>query len=275
MYSYSSFVICGVLLVAMIAALEAGYQIGRRRERRSNDGEKSQLNAVQGSLLGLLALILGFTFSLSLQRFDERSRAVVDEANAIGTTLLRAELLHTEIRDTVRRTLRDYVELRVRMGKVAVTEEEQRGDMLRDTVKLQNLLWQQASKAVELDDRAATTGLYVQALNGMIDSYGLRSAALDRHVPEMALFLLFLTFLMVSLIVGTTSGVAGTRPPAAMLIMVVLIVILSFLIIDLDRPRRGLIEIDQSSMSDLLPSVAPSTAYRLERLQQRPEEIPA
>ncbi len=259
MYDHSSYLICGIVFIAMIAVLEIGYRIGKLGEKRSSEGVKSQLNTVQGSLLGLLALILGFTFSLALQRFDDRSKAVVDEANAIGTALLRADLLHSDIRAEAGQTMRDYLQLRVRMGEVATTEEATWHELQGETAQLQERLWQQADRALGIDDRMVTTGLYVQSLNGMIDSYGLRAAALDRHVPEMVLFLLFLTFLMVSLIVGTTSGVAGARPPSAMLIMVALIVILSFLIIDLDRPRRGLIEVDRSSMTELLQSVAPAT----------------
>ncbi|MEQ8205673.1 MAG: hypothetical protein RIA65_05820, partial [Woeseia sp.] len=102
------------------------------------------------------------------------------------------------------------------------------------------------------DDRPITTGLYLQSLNEMFDSYGRRDAALARHVPEAVLFLLFLTFVMVSTIVGITSGAHGGRPPLSMVAMVTLIVMLVFIIIDLDRPRRGVIEIDQSSLTKLL-----------------------
>lgn len=264
MYSHSSLLICSIVMIAMVIALEIGYQIGRPREKKSNEGEKSQLNAVQGSLLGLLALILGFTFSLSLQRFDERSRSVVDEANAIGTAILRAESLHGDIRSEARQSLIDYLDLRVKMADVSVAEADRRGSLTTQVTQFHERLWREAQRAIELDDRPLTTGLYLQALNDLIDSYGLRAAALDRHVPEVVLYLLFLTFVLVSLIVGATSGVAGTRPPAGMLIMVALIVLLVFLIIDLDRPRRGLIEIDQSSMSDLLQSVAPSRLHSLQ-----------
>ena len=93
MYNYSSVLIVAILFVFMVLAIEAGYRIGGRTQSLVNESTKTQINAIQASLLGILALLLGFTFSLSLQRFDSRSEAVVNEANAIGTTYLRAQLL--------------------------------------------------------------------------------------------------------------------------------------------------------------------------------------
>jgi uncharacterized membrane protein (Fun14 family) len=89
----------------------------------------------------------------------------------------------------------------------------------------------------------------------LIDSYGRRNAALERHVPEVVLFLLFGTFVMTLGIVGYAAGVAGHRVSSVVYIMVVLIVLLVFVIIDLDRPRRGLIEVSQKSLTELQTSI--------------------
>lgn len=255
MYDLNSILICTILLVAMALALEAGYRGGRLRARQNDEPRKQQLGAVQGALLGLLALLLGFTFSLSLQRFDDRSKAVVDESNAIGTAMLRAQLLDASVRPEAEAALREYLSFRVAAGQLALSDEDERGALLARATGLQQALWEQAQQALAVDDRPITTGLYVQALNEMFDSYGQRDAALNRHVPEPVLFLLFLTFVMVSLIVGITSGASGHRPPASMLVMVLLIVLLVFVIIDLDRPRRGLIEVNQGALVELHRSV--------------------
>ena len=101
------------------------------------------------------------------------------------------------------------------------------------------------------------TGLFIQALNEMIDSFGRRDAGLNRHVPEVVLFLLFGVFLIAAAIVGFASGTGGHRPPAVSLVMVGLIVVLVFVILDLDRPRRGLIEVSKKSLYDLQASINP------------------
>jgi hypothetical protein len=77
MYDHSSVLIVSILLVALILATESGYRIGRRAAHGTSDSSKSQVNSIQASILGVLALLLGFTFSLSLQRFDSRSQAVI------------------------------------------------------------------------------------------------------------------------------------------------------------------------------------------------------
>jgi hypothetical protein len=105
-----------------------------------------------------------------------------------------------------------------------------------------------------------TTGLYIQALNDMIDSCGSREAALNRHVPELVLLLLYGTFLMTGCVIGFTAGLSGHRTTYVTYAMVGLIVVLVFIIIDLDRPRRGLIRIDHSSLEELQKSVSAGVA---------------
>jgi hypothetical protein len=239
----------------MALVIEVGYRIGRRHQVSTNDSSKAHVNAIQASLLGILALLLGFTFSLALQRYDSRSQAVVDEANAIGTTYLRAQLLPASVRADTQRLLREYVDLRVHAGTVTLAQEAERDALLAQANRLQNALWRQARKAAEEDARPVTSGLYIQALNGLIDAYGSRDAALDRHVPETVLFLLYGTFLMAGVIVGYASGAAGHRASFVTYIMVALIVLLVYIIIDLDRPRRGLIEVSQKSLTDLQAAV--------------------
>jgi hypothetical protein len=251
MYDQNSLLISGVLFASMLIAIEVGYILGRRVETRANESSRTHVVAIQASLLGVLALLLGFTFSLSLQRFDSRSQAVVDEANAIGTTYLREQLLHTTINDEVRTLLRRYVDLRVQAGTVSLDNEAQRHAIIAKTNKVLDDLWGYARRVADEDGRAVSAGLFIQSVNDLIDSYGRRDAALSQHVPELVLFLLYGTFLMTGSVVGYASGVAGHRPPLVAYIMVMLIVVLTFIIVDLDRPRRGLIRVDQTSLIDL------------------------
>lgn len=251
MYNQSSVLITTILFLCLVIALEAGYRIGRSSQKSVNEESKSHVNAIQASLLGILALLIGFTFSLALQRYDSRSEAVVDEANAIGTTYLRAQLLPGSIRNEVQVLLRDYLDVRIQEGTIPLSNKAERQALLMKAAQDQDALWNYALQAAEEDKSPVTSGLFIQTLNEMIDSYGRRNAALTRHVPEVVLFLLFGTFLLTWGIVGYASGVAGHRVSFAAYIMLVLIVLIIFIIIDLDRPRRGLIEINQASLTEL------------------------
>lgn len=238
----------------MLLAIEAGYRLGFRQRTQVSEPVRAHVGAIQSSMLGILALLIGFTFSLSLQRFESRSLAVVDEANAIGTASLRAELLPVSVRGQMQQLLHEYVDLRVATGTLALDQAAERAALLAQAGRMQQTLWTLAGKAVAEDPNPVTTGLFVQALNEMIDSFGRRSAELDRHVPELVLLLLYGVFVVSGGLIGYACGVAGHRPSRASHVMVMLIVLLMFVIIDLDRPHRGLIQVDQSSLAALQPA---------------------
>lgn len=260
MYDQSSFLISGLLFFSMLVAIEIGYRIGRSGEHRANESSRNHVNVIQASLLGVLALLIGFTFSLSLQRYDSRSQAVIDEANAIGTTYLRAQLLPTPWVGQIQRLLRDYLSLRIESGAMSLDRRAERETLLVRANEILDGLWRQAVAAADRDPNPVTTGLFIQSLNDLIDAYGRRDAALDRHVPELVLFLLYATFLMTGTIVGYASGLAGHRASFVAYVMVALMVLLVFIIIDLDRPRRGLIEVSQQSLLDLQTLLQAQTA---------------
>ncbi|MGE0623495.1 MAG: hypothetical protein AB7I04_16535 [Pseudomonadales bacterium] len=262
MYDIDSYLIAAILLFSMAFVIEVGYRTGLKLQWGQNDSSKAHVNAILASLLGILALLLGFTFSLSLQRFDSRSAAVVEEANAIGTAWLRADLLPDAFRDDARQQLERYIDVRVRASEIDLAHDQERQALLDAAADLQRTLWALATEAARTEPNPVTTGLFVQALNDMIDALGRRDAELARHVPELVLLLLYGTFLMAALILGYTSGVSGHRASFVSYILVALIVCLVFLIIDLDRPRRGVIEVSQKSLLDLQQAVRSVTTHR-------------
>jgi hypothetical protein len=256
MYYINSVLIAFMLFISMVATIEIGYRIGVKRQAVTNESLKTHLNSIQASIIGILALLLGFTFSLSLQRYDGRSEAVVEEANAIGTTYLRTQLLPETLRNDVQASLRQYVDLRVQEGKVSLSNYPLRKVMLDKTTKAQTRLWDYAIRAAEIDPNPVRTGLFIQALNEVIDNFGKRNATINRHVPELILLLLYGTFLLAGVILGFTSGVAGHRPSMVGYLMVLIIVILVYIILDLDRPRRGFIAVSQAPLLELQTSLS-------------------
>ncbi len=258
MYQQSSFLIVGILFVSLLVAIEAGYRIGRRVASDVEEASRTHVNTVQASLIGLLALLLGFSFSMALHRYEMRSVAVAEEANVAGTTYLRAELLPVALRAPARELLRRFVDQRISAGTVNLAQEELRAEKLKEIDQTFAQLWSIARQAAAEDGRPVTSGFFIQSLNDLIDSYGRRNASLDRHVPEVVLHLLFGTFLLAAAIVGYAAGLAEHRASFVTYLMVGLIALLVFIVIDLDRPRRGFIEVDHGPLIHLRSAFAES-----------------
>ena len=254
MYSQSSVLIVSGLFIFMLLAMELGFRSGRRK-RASVPETITQANAVLASMLGLLALLLAFTFSAALQRFENRSQTVVAEANAIGTTYLRARLLPGEMPDEVQALLRQYLAARIQEGHVDSTRPELHEALLRQTQLMEARLWSHAMKAAELDKGVVTSGLFIQSLNELIDTSATRTAALNRQVPEIVLFLMIATIVLTTATLGYASGIAGHRVTLAAFVLLILITLLVYLIIDLDRPRRGPIRVSHESMLSLQKTI--------------------
>jgi hypothetical protein len=255
LYNIDATLITGVLFVLMLVVIEAGYRFGIRHKDSTTDVIRDQLTAIQASILGLMALLLAFTFSLSVQRYDTRSDAAVDEANAIGTAYLRTQLLPPALRSDVQALLRDYVDLRVQAGEVSMTNKGEWEALQAKAAVSQTVLWDYARRSAELNPNPVVSGLFIQALNEMIDSYGRNVAQVSRHVPQPVLILLFGTLLVAGVVVGLTAGASGQRPSLASFAMITLILGLTFVILDLDRPQRGRITVSNQSLLDLQASV--------------------
>lgn len=255
LYDQSSLLIALLLFVFMAIAMEAGFRLGHRGAKRPPRGAVEQISTIQSSLLGILALMLGFTFSIALERYNSRSDAVVAEAGAIGTVQLRADLLPESVRAPAQQALRDYLDVRVRASTLDHGDRAGRAHLLAEASRLQDTLWRLAVQASREAPNPATTGLYLQALDDLLGTYAQRQAESGRHVPELVFFLLYAAFITTGGIIGYSAGLGGHRPSPASYLMVALIVLLMFMVMDLDRPRRGLIQVDTHSLVDLQASL--------------------
>jgi hypothetical protein len=205
-------------------------------------------------MLALFGLLLAFTFSMAVSRYDLRKQLVVEESTSIGTTYLRAQLLPEPYRSEISRLLRQYVDIRLEFFAVGADLERvaQVGD---ETEKLQDELWAQAIAAGAVDHHAITTGLFLQSLNETIDLPAKRLAALQNRIPEIVIFLLFFGGVLAVGVVGYGYGLGTRRSVFLLSALSVLIAVVVLVIIDLDRPRRGLITVSQQSMQDLRESL--------------------
>jgi uncharacterized membrane protein (Fun14 family) len=251
MYSLNSIVIVSILFFLILGAEEAGYRLGRHHQNKTDVDVKTNTNTIQAGMLGLLGLILGFSFNMAMQRYINRSDAVIQEANAISTALLRTSLLPEPYDSLTHSLLQEYINLRLQVSntdQATVSEQE----LLKEkTTQKQNEIWMNAVQAARIDPRAVTTGYFISSLNNMIDAQGRRNAMLQLHVPEVILLLLFTVFIATGGLMGYASGLGRKRTFLPSTLMTLLISLVVFIILDLDRPKRGLIKVNQDSILQL------------------------
>lgn len=237
------------ILVALLS-VELGYRVARYRLQRSQEEKESPVGGMVGATLGLLAFMLAFTFGLAGSRFEDRRQVLLSEANAIGTTYLRAAMLPEPMRTEARNVLREYVDVRL--------EAVQPGKLDQALIKseaLHNRLWSLAVTAVE-KDRSAITALFVESLNEVIDLHAKRvMAGLRSRVPGVIWIVLYVLAILAMVIMGYHSGLAHSRRSLAVIALVVGFSSVIFLIADLDRPGQGALRVSQQSMIDLRHSV--------------------
>jgi cellobiose-specific phosphotransferase system component IIC len=251
LYAHNSILIVAVLFVLIMLAQEAGYRIGRHHQRKSDKDVKSQTSTIQAGTLGLLALILGFAFSMSLQTYNSRTEAVVNEASAIRTALMRTHLLPAPYDSLTHVQLQQYVDLRLALSNTNYAMVKEQEALADKTEAQQRAIWDHAVKAARLDPNPVTTGYFATALNQMVVAHDERNALLAMHVPEVILYLLFIVFIMAGALIGYGSGLGQRRTnlPSALLSLMICLVV--FIIIDLDRPMRGIVKVDQHSLERL------------------------
>ncbi len=242
-----------VLLIALfLLAAEVGFRAGRRHGRRVADKEP-QVGTIQGATLGLLALLLGFSFAMAQSRYDARRALVLDEANAIRTAYLRAQLLPKPEAQEVADALRRYVDVRLRRLGEHVDEPALR-EVLKESERLHDYLWARAVRATQQDPRPVTN-LFITALNEVINLHSKRVAAFRNHVPESVFLLLYFVATVAMGVTGYVAGLGGHRNFWPSTTTAVLIAVVIVVVMDLDRPRRGFIRVSQQSMIDLRDSL--------------------
>ena len=246
-----------VTLVLTLLSVEIGHRLARYQRRRS-DGEKESsvgsmagsTGAMVGAMLGLLAFMLAFTFGMAASFFQARREVVLSEANAIGTTYLRAAMLPESIGTEARHLLREYVDVRLEAAKGINVDQA-----VSQSEELHGRLWSQAI-AASANDRSPVTALFIQSLNEVIDLHAKRvMVALRSRIPTSIWLTLYLLAILSMAAVGYNHGLTSTRRSLAALALIVAFSAVMLLIVDLDRPGEGALRVSQQSMIDLRNSM--------------------
>jgi hypothetical protein len=237
-------------LGAIVAASEIGRWLGARAGTR---GEENVLT-LEAAVLGLLALMIGFTFAMALTRFEARYDAVTNEASAVGTTALRASLLPSPHNTECLKLLNDFVQARLDIAQRVPSPAELDAAIVRSS-EIQKALWQEAKAVAERDKEMLPTGLFIEALNEMMSNQDKRLSAIRDRVPNIVFVTLYGIAGVASAFAGYASAL-GPRPSRLpVYVMIALICAVILMIQDLDRPLTGFIRVSQQPMIDTATSL--------------------
>jgi hypothetical protein len=250
LYGTHGIIIQCIFLAVLLAATELGFRLGLKFQARTPADTKSQIGVVEAALLGVLALLLGFTMTMAVSRFDHRRQLVVDEADAIGTACLRAQLLPAPEGREIADLLHQYIIVRVQYG-TSGTDLVRLKSLHTETEQLQTELWTHAAAYAQKDPNPVKVGLLLQSLNQAFDLETERWMALQNHVPQSVIFVNAVVGLLAVTLVGYTFAMDGRRDVFSMCLLALSITLVLAVITDLDRPRSGFIRASQQPMIDL------------------------
>jgi CDP-diglyceride synthetase len=243
-----------ISVVVILFAGECGRRLGVRRGRKGGDN----VATLEGAILGLLALMISFTFAMSLNRFEARRDAVLNEANAIGTTALRARLLPAPHAADGLKLLNEYVRLRRDMNGGDLTPAQWSAAAVRSGA-IQESLWLHAKAVAATDKTMVPTGLFIQTLNEMIDDQEKYLIATHNRVPNIVLIALYCIATVASAFTGYAGGLESRRSRLPVYVMGILVASVILLIQDLDRPSSGFIRVSQQPLIDTAAVIAKFT----------------
>jgi hypothetical protein len=260
-YGMPNAVLFFLIVLVVGGSVALGVTVGRVLRTRETE-QRESVGVVQGALLGLVGLLLAFGLSMAVGRYDARRAVVVQEANSIGTTYLRAQLLPEPTRTESMAVLRDYADLAIELADQVPDGEAFDGTALAMEA-LQQDLWRLAGEAVTIDPTGTAPRLYVETLNDTIDRHTDRVASLRNRVPGTVMMIEVIGSAVALGVLALYLSLLG-RGLTTSLLAAVFVVLILFVSFDLDRPQRGFITVpfrvleEARAVMDLPPAVDPA-----------------
>jgi len=209
------------------------------------------LGAVEGSMLGVMALLLGFTFSIAISKFETRRQITVEEANDIGTAILRCDMYPDSVRNPLRADFKEYIETRIAYYAAGNDEEKIKQELVK-AGEISDKIWKRVALHSQKPNTLAVTAQMIPAVNSMIDIVTTRDAGRISRVPRLVLWVLLALVLISSFVLG--SDYNGKKRNKILIFCYALAMTITLdLITELDRPREGLINLNgvEQKMIDL------------------------
>jgi hypothetical protein len=245
-----------VLFGSILVFIEIGRRIGAKRMRDEGEMATKGFGAVEGAVFGLLGLVLAFSFSGALTRFDGRRQLVIDETNNIGTAWLRIDLLPQHAQPAMRDLFRRYLDSRIltfqKIPNIEAAKEE-----LKRTAALQNEIWKLAISSSQEKGTPQEPVLVLQALNAMFDITTTRTEIARFHLPIVIFWMLGALALACALFAGYDMSQCSRLNVLHSLAFAAVFSVTIYVIVDLEYPRAGFITITDSdqAMMDLRRSM--------------------
>jgi len=212
---------------------------------------REDFSVIQAATLTLLGLIIGFSFSMAVNRYDQRKNFEEAEANAIGTEYARADLLPAKDAAKVRALLKDYAEQRIQFYKAR--DEAKVPEINERTARLQNELWSAVTGPAKANPNQVTA-LAVSGMNDVLNSQGYTQAAWWNRIPSAAWILMVAMAICNNILIGY--GAQNSEQEGILLSILPIVVSVAFLLIsDIDSPRRGLIHINPQNLNAVVESL--------------------
>ena len=260
----------GTVLV-MVVFIEFGFRLGRRAQVRAKKAQTSQVRAIMGAGLGLLAFMLAFTFSIAQSHFEARVQNLAEEARIARNAFMQADLLAEPHRTQAKQLLEDYVGLRLELRQAP---DHQAAEMLADTMRqserIQQELWllalsNGAQKAEATADPGQADALMASVIALTDMHYTRLHASLMNRIPLTIWITLYLMAILSMVIMGYQAGLTDRRSPVATITLAVAFSAVIILTTDLDRPVMSFFDVNNQLLLDL---------YDYMRSTLRPEYLP-
>lgn len=247
LYQLDAGMLCLVLFSLMVLAMFSGQKFARTKLKL----DSSHVSSLNGALLALLAFILGFTYSMSNQRYDVRKEVIIQEANDLGTAILRADVFADSIRTPLRADFKRYLEARIAYYESKTDYDRMEAEMAKAR-KISGAIWNRIAEVNRIAPNAATV-VAMTSVNTMIDIESERFYKSIARVPDSIIILLFLLSISAAFFTGCQAAAYKGFDLVMPIILQLMLTLVIYITLDLDRPRRGLINMDEihKSMIDL------------------------
>jgi hypothetical protein len=242
-FQMPTIILAGIIFLLIILCNWLGYRYKKWQVHKHPGQVQESMGSIEGSILGVMSLLLGFTFSVAVSKFEARRHLVVEEANEMGTAILRCDLYPDSIRNPLRADFKDYVEARIAYFN-AGSDEEKISQEIKNAELISARIWKRvAYHSNNLDFRVRSQQM-IPVLNNVIDIVTTRDAMRQSKVPSLILYTLLFLILIAAFLLG--SDYKGHKRNFALVIGYALVMTLTLnLISELNHPRKGLINLNK------------------------------